>query len=142
MASYQKFNQFVGDLANGKHDFSSHSFKVMLTNTAPTSSNAIKSDLTDISAGNGYTAGGQAVGTLSDTDTSGTVKLVASTDNTFTASGGTIGPFRYATLYNDTQSSPVKPLVGFWDYGSSITLADGESFKVDWDQTNGIWQLA
>lgn len=142
MATYQKFNQFVGDLANGKHDFSAHTFKVMLCNTAPVATNSIKGDLTDITAANGYVAGGQSVGTLSDTDTSGTVKFVASADNTFTASGGSIGPFRYAVLYNDTQSSPAKPLVGFWDYGSAITLADGESFKVDWDQTNGIWQLA
>jgi hypothetical protein len=141
MASYQKFNQFVGDLANGVHNFGSHTLKVLLTNTAPVATNSVKADLTEISAGSGYSAGGATVGTISDTDTGGTVKLVASSDNTFTASGGTIGPFRYAVLYNDTPTSPADPLIGFWDYGSSITLADGESFKVDWDQTNGIWQL-
>lgn len=141
MASFQKFNQFVGDLANGKHNLGSDSFKVMLANTAPVATNAVKADITEISAGNGYSAGGAAVGTLSDTDTSGTVKFIASSDNVFTATGA-VGPFRYAVLYNDTQTSPAKPLVGFWDYGSSVTLASGETFTVDWDQTNGILQLS
>lgn len=142
MAAYNKFNQFVGDLANGAHNLGSNVYKVMLTNTAPVATNAVKTDITDIAAGNGYTAGGFAVTTLSDTDTSGTVKFVASADNTITAAGGSIGPFRYAVLYNDTQTAPVKPLVAWWDYGSSITLITGESILIDWDQTNGIFQLS
>lgn len=141
MAAYNKFNQFVGDLANGKHNFGSDTFKVMLTNTAPVATNAIKADITEIGAGNGYTAGGPATATDSDTDTSGTVKFVASADNTITAAGGSIGPFRYAVLYNDTQTAPAKPLVGWWDYSVSTTLLTGESLLIDWDQTNGIWQL-
>jgi hypothetical protein len=141
MSVYNKFNQFVGDLANGKHNFGSDTFKVLLTNVAPVATNSIKSDITEISAGSGYSAGGVTLATTSDTDTSGTVKFVASADNVITASG-TVGPFRYAVLYNDTQSSPVKPLIAWWDRGTSITLASGDTFTIDTDQTNGIFQLS
>jgi hypothetical protein len=68
-------------------------------------------------------------------------KLVLA-DVVFTASGGSVGPFRYAVLYDDTQTSPAKPLIAWWDYGSSITLADTETFTVDFDGTNGVLQLA
>lgn len=142
MASFNKFNQFVGDLAEGVHKFSTHSCKVMLVNTAPTSANAVKGDLTEISAGNGYTAGGNAAAFTSDSQSSGTMKLVLADPATWTASGGSIGPFRYAVLYNDTPTSPSKPLIGYWDYGSSITLASGETFTVDLDATNGVLTIA
>jgi hypothetical protein len=114
-------------------------FKVMLTNTAPVATNSIKADLTEIAAGNGYSAGGTAT-TITMSRSSGTEKCVG-TDVVFTASGGTIGPFRYAVLYDDTLAAPVDPLVAWWDYGSSITLNSGETFTVDFDATNGIWQM-
>lgn len=139
MASFNKFNQFTKDLIEGAHIFGTHTFKTMLTNTAPTSSNAIKGDLTDISSGNGYTAGGTS-SSMTTSTSSGTAKATLA-DVVFTASGGTIGPFRYATVYNDTQSSPVKPLVGYFDYGSSITLNDGETFTVDYDSSAGLLTL-
>lgn len=142
MATFNKTNQFVGDLANGKYDFSSHVLKALLTNVAPTTATAIKSDLTEIAAGNGYSAGGVTLATQSDTDTSGTVKVIESADNTITASGGSIGPFRYLAIYNDTQTSPVKPVIGWVDYGSAITLATGESLLIDSDQVNGILQIS
>jgi len=119
----------------------SHVYKVMLTNTAPTASNAVKADLTEISAGNGYTAGGISVGTITGSQTSGTFKFSGGTDPIWTATGA-IGPLRYAVLYNDTPTSPAKPLIGYWDYGSSVTLASGETFTVDLDQTNGILTIA
>lgn len=145
MASAQKFNQFVEDLAAGVHDLttgSTHVLKAMLTNTAPVATNAVKADITEISAGNGYSAGGASCGTITGAQTSGTFKLVVGTDPVWTASGGTIGPFRYVVLYNDTPSSPADPLILFWDYGSSITLAAGESFTVDFDGTNGVLTIA
>jgi len=141
MAAFNKFNQFVEDVAKGVHNLATGTLKVLLTNTAPVATNAIKSALTEISAGNGYTAGGTAPSITSAVQTSGTFKLVLG-DVVFTASGGSIGPFRYAVLYNDTPTSPADPLIGWWDYGSSITLADGESFTVDYDPTTGVLTLA
>ncbi|NBW16908.1 MAG: hypothetical protein EBR82_53920 [Caulobacteraceae bacterium] len=144
MASFNKFNQFVQDVASGVHQLqtgTSHVLKVMLTNTLPVAANSILSDITEISTGNGYSAGGTTVGTITGSQTSGTFKLVGGTDPVFTASGA-VGPFRYAVLYNSTPSSPLKPLIGWWDYGSSISLANGETFTVDIDQTNGILTLA
>jgi hypothetical protein len=145
MATFQKFNQFIADVASGVHQLqtgTSHVLKVLLTNTAPVATNAVKADLTEIAAGNGYSAGGTSVGTITGSQTSGTFKLVGGTDPAWTASGGSIGPFRYAVLYNDTPTSPADPLIAFWDYGSSITLAVGESFTVDLDQSGGILTLA
>ena len=141
MAAFNKFNQFVADLGAGVHNFSAQSCKVMLTNTAPSASNAVKADITEISAGNGYTAGGNAAAYTSYSQASGTAKLVLADPATWTASGGSIGPFRYAVLYNDTPTSPAKPLIGYWDYGSSVTLASGETFTVDLDQTNGVFTI-
>lgn len=141
MAGFNKFNQFVADIANGVHNLGSHTLKVLLTNTAPSASNTVKANLTEISAGSGYTAGGSAVTVTGSAQAGGTYKLVGD-DVVFTASGGAIGPFRYAVLYNDTPTSPADPLVGWWDYGSSITLADRETFTVDLSPTNGILQVA
>lgn len=93
-------------------------------------------NITQISNGNGYTTGGTAT-SMSTSTSSGTAK-VTGTDVVFTASGGSVGPFRYAVLYNDTPTSPADPLMAWWDYGSSVTLADTETFTVDFDATNGI----
>jgi hypothetical protein len=138
MASYQKFNAFVENLAEKAFNLGSDTLKVMLVNTAPTSANSVKADLTEISAGNGYTAGGTAATISSSAQSSGTYKLVLA-DVVFTASGA-VGPFRYAVLYDDTATND--ELIGFWDYGSSISLANGETFTVDFDATNGVLQLA
>lgn len=140
MASFNKFNVFTKDLINGVHNFTSNTFKVLLTNTAPTSANAVKADLTEISAGNGYSAGGSTSAMTVSTST-GTAKATAA-DVVFTASGGTIGPFRYAVLYNDTPTSPADPLIGWFDYGSSITLNDTETLTVDFDGSAGVLTVA
>ena len=141
MAAFNKFNIFVQDVGNGVHNLSSNACKVMLTNTEPSASNAVFADITEIAAGNGYTAGGNAASITSYTQTSGTAKLILADPATWTASGGSIGPFRYAVLYNSTPTSPLKPLIGYWDYGSSVTLAAGETFTVDLDQSNGVFTL-
>lgn len=132
MAVFNKFQDFVEKLGQGVHDFRStgHVLKVYLSNTAPNAAtHAVKADIAEISAGNGYTAGGSSISN-SWSETSGTAALTG-TDVVWTASGGPIGPFRYVILYNDTPTNPADPLIGWWDYGSSITLASGESFTVD-----------
>ena len=139
MATFNKFNAFVEDLAEKVHNLGSDTLRILLTNSAPVATNSVKGDLTEISAGNGYTAGGTAATTSSSAQTSGTYKLVLA-DVVFTASGGTIGPFRYAVLYNDTSASD--SLIGWWDYGSSITLATTETFTVDFDGSAGVMTLA
>jgi hypothetical protein len=137
MATYNKFDKFVDDLLEKKHDFSADVFKVMLTNVAPVASNSVKADLTEISAGFGYTAGGTAT-TITNSLAAGVAK-VAGTNVVFTASGGSIGPFRYAVLYNDTATGD--PLIAWWDYGSSITLSSTETLTITFDAVNGIFQL-
>lgn len=137
MATYNKFNVFTTDLVSAKHNFASNSFKVMLTNTAPVATNTVKADITEIGAGNGYASGGTAT-TITVNNTSGTVK-VSATDIVFTSAGGTIGPFRYAVLYNATTSG--NPLVAWWDYGTSISLLDTETLTVDFDGTNGLFTV-
>jgi hypothetical protein len=139
MATFNKFNAFVNDLATKVHNLHSDALKIMLTNVTPVATNAVKADITDIAAGNGYSAGGAAATLVSDGQTSGTYKLVLS-QPTFTASGGSIATFRYAVLYNSTAASG--NLIGWWDYGAAVTVTLGNSFQVQTDQTNGVLQLA
>lgn len=141
MATYNKFEDFVEHLAEKVHNLGADTLKVMLTNSLPdAAADSVLLDLTEISAGNGYTAGGTAASISSSANVSGTYKLVLA-DVVFTASGGTIGPFRYAVLYNDTPTSPADPLIAWWDYGSSITLLAGETFTWNADGTTGVLQL-
>lgn len=144
MAAFNKFNQFVQDVASGVHQMqtgTTHVFKVALTNTAPVATNTVLANITEITAGTGYTAGGISGGTVTGSQTTGTFKFTLGTDPVWTATGS-MGPLRYAVLYNDTPTSPLKPLIGWWDYGSSVTLATGETFTVDLDQTNGVLTIA
>lgn len=128
------------DLANKAHNLSADTFKVALTNTAPVNTNTILSNITEISAGNGYTAGGNAATITSSTQTGGTEKWILG-DVTFVATGQ-VGPFRYAVLYNSTQTSPNKPLIAWWDYGSAVTLQNGDTFTVDFDASAGVLTIA
>ena len=110
-----------------------------LTNTAPTAASATFTDITEIGAGGGYTAGGMTLDTVTLTETTGTAKVTIA-DEVLTASAS-VGPFRYVYIYNDTATSPADAGVCYFDYGSAITLANGESFTIDFDATNGLWQL-
>lgn len=130
MASFVKIDQFAEDLGLEIHDLNADTLKIALSNTAPTvATDATLSDITEISAGNGYTAGGNTVANNAYSETSGTGTLTGD-DVVFTASGAAIATFRYAILYNDTPTSPEDPLIGYWDYGEAVDLADGESFTV------------
>jgi hypothetical protein len=140
MAEFNKFDIFVEDLAEGVHNLASDELRVALTNTAPTAEDEVLADITQIADGNGYTTGGSVAVQASSVQTDGTYKLVCS-DVVFTATGGSIGPFRYPVLYNADASAKTDPLIGWWDYGSAITLAEGETFTVDFDATNGVIQI-
>ena len=139
MAAFNKFNCFVQDVGRGVHNLNSDTLKVVLSNTAPGAANAVLTDITEIAAGNGYAAGGTAAASNVYGQSAGTAKLTAG-NVVFTASGGAIGPFRYAVLYNATAAG--HNLIGWWDYGSALTLADTETFTVSFDPTNGILTLA
>jgi hypothetical protein len=134
MATYNKFNDFTEQLNRGSHNFGSNVYKVMLTNTLPLPANAAKGDITEIAAGNGYTAGGNTT-TITIAEASGTTTITG-TAVTFNATGN-MAQFRYAVLYNDTTSTPVnKPLVAWWDYASAVNLQSGESFTVRFNNTD------
>lgn len=140
MASGNKFNALAATHWNAGVNLSSDSLKVMLTNVAPVATN---SNYADVSAGelataNGYTVGGAAVTTTSSTQTGGLYKYIGSCASpTWTASGA-VGPFRYVIMYDSTPAA--KPLIGWWDYGVSITMNSGDTFTVQLDPTNGVIQ--
>lgn len=138
MASFNKFNAFVESLAEKKFDLGSDALKIALcaAASAPIATNSVLTDLTQISYTN---LSSRSVTTSTSAQTSGTYKLVVN-DLTLTASGGSVAAFRYVVLYDDTAAS--KDLIGWWDYGSSLTLADGESLTLDFDGSAGVLQLA
>lgn len=138
MATYLKFNSFVEAVAEKVHNLGSDTLKVALTNTTPVNTNTQLSNITQIANGNGYTTGGSTATQSSSAQTSGTYKLVLG-DVVFTASG-TMGPFEWAVLYNDTATND--ELIGYWDYGAAVTLQSGETFTVDFDATNGVLTIA
>ena len=140
MASFNKFQQFVEDIAHGVHDLSADTLKVMLTNVIPVATNEIFANLTEIAAGSGYTAGGTAAGLTSSSHTTGTYKLILA-DVVFTATGA-VAQFQYVVLYNDTPTSPADPLIGWWDYGSAVDLTNGDTFTVDFDASGGVLTIA
>lgn len=140
MATFNKFNKFVEDLAFGVHNFTSDStctITIALTSVAPIATNSVLADLTQVSYTN---ISDRVVAIASSGHTTGTYKLTL-TDKTLTASGATAS-FRYVVLYNDDPTSPADPLIGYYDYGSSISLANGETFTVDFDGSNGVLTLA
>lgn len=140
MAAFVKFNCFVEALSEAKHNLGADTLRLLLSNVAPNTATAtVKADLTEITPGNGYSAGGPSVTISSSAQTGGVYKLVGG-DVTITAAGGSIGPFRYVILYNDTAAND--DLIGYWDNGSSITLADTESLPIDFSSVNGIIQLS
>jgi len=133
MVSFNKFNPFVEALAHKVHNLSSDQLRIALTNTVPAAANGVLTDITEISYTNLST---RNVTTSSSTQISGTYKLTCA-DLTLTATGA-VATFRYAVLYNDTATAD--NLIGWWDYGSAITLANGETVLIDFDGTNGVLQ--
>jgi hypothetical protein len=130
MASYVKFQQFVEDLAHKVHDLETDQIKVALcaaANAPDAAADAVLADLTEIS----YTYCSSRDITTASSGQSGGTYTLALTDLVLTATGGAVGPLRYVIIYNDTQTSPADPLIGYWDYGSDITLQDTETLTID-----------
>ena len=125
MATFNKFNSWA-EVMTEQANLGSDSFVIALTNSAPSASNTVLTDITQISYTN---LSSRALTTASSSQTSGTYTL-AFNDLTLTASGA-VATFRYVIIYDDTPTSPADPLVGWYDYGSSITMASGETFLID-----------
>lgn len=141
MAAFTKFNAFVEDLANGVHNFdgdSTATITVALTNAAnaPTATDAVLTDLTVIAYTN---LSSRVVSISASSQTSGTYKLVVD-DLVLSASGGSVAAFQYVVLYNDAATND--ELIGYYNYGSEVTLNDGDTFTIDFDGTNGLLQIA
>jgi hypothetical protein len=145
MATFNKVNDFVQNAVHNM-DLESDQVVIALSNTAPSSEasnpasdgNGVLANVTQVAYTN---LSSRNVTTTSSTQTGGTYKLVLS-DITLTSSGGATGPFRYVYIYNDTAASPADPLIGYYDYGSSLTLNDGDSLTVDFSAANGVIQIA
>lgn len=144
MATFNKVNDFVENMAHGVLNLSTNQLVVALSNTAPgsesspptASGNGVLANVTQVSYAN---LSSRNITTSSSAETSGTYRLIL-TDLVLTASGS-VGPFRYVYVYSDTPTSPADPLIGYYDYDSSITLANGETLTVDFDGVNGLISL-
>lgn len=145
MATFNKVNDFVKNAVHNM-DLESDQIVIALSNTAPGSessnptsdNNGVLANVTQITYTN---LSSRNVTTTSSTQSGGTYKLVLA-DITLTSTGGTTGPFRYVYIYNDTVTTPADPLIGYYDYGSSLTLNDGDSLTVDFSAANGVLQIA
>jgi len=139
MATYNKFQQFVEDVAHGVHDLETDQLTVALcaTASAPVATNSVLADLTEIAYTN---LSSRDITTTSSGHTTGTYKLVM-TDLVLTASGGAVAAFQYVVIYNNTPASPLDPLICWYDYGSALTLADGETLTIDFSAANGLLQI-
>lgn len=135
MATYNKFNCFAENVYEGKHNFATATIKMAFTNTAPNASNNLLSDIAEIAPVGGYGAGGITLPVTSSSQTNGTYKLIVS-DFTFTATGS-CGPFRYIVIYDS--SSDQNRLIGWYDFGSSLTLQSGNGLSFDFGGDNSLF---
>jgi len=131
MADFNKFNSFTTKMG-GDVNFNSDTLGIILTNTIPSATNAVKVDIAEIAAGAGYNLGGPDVTIVSwhDTDIPGIAELVCANVSVL-AAGGSIGPFQHAVLYDKTVGEG--PLIGWYDYPLEILLLDTESVEIIFD---------
>jgi hypothetical protein len=142
MASYNKIQQFVEDVMHGVHNFASDStctptVALCAAANAPVATNEVLANLTEVSYTN---LSSRVILVASSGHTTGTYRLIL-TDLVLTASGGSVATFRYIAIYNDDPTSPANPLICWFDYGSDLTLADGETLTLDFHATNGLLSL-
>lgn len=133
------YNDFFEELLKGTHQFDSHTFKCMFGNVAPDPTHSVLANLTDITAENGYVAGGVTLDNATVSRTDGVAK-VSIDDEVFTAAGGSVGPFTHFHVYNSSVAG--NPLVGYVTRAEgATTLSDGESITLDFDGVNGAITL-
>ena len=135
MAAYNKYTSGVDALVKAINA-GTDAWKVALTNAVTIADTTFTPGTSDLATGNGYTAGGNSASINSSSTSGGVFKLVLNSPTTWTASGA-VGPFRFAILWDSTTSTPI----GYWDYGSSISLASGDTFTVTLDGTNGVFTV-
>ena len=135
MASFTKFQPFIEKLAEGAHDLGSDTLEIALCSAAnaPKATDGVLTDLTQIAYTN-LTAD-RTLTVSASAQTGGVYKLTI-TDKVLAASGGSVAAFRYVVIFNQTALSD--ELIGFYDYGSEVTLLDGEDITIDFDDANGV----
>ena len=131
-SAFFKFNSFTEAVAEKVHNLGADTLEVALTNTAPVVGNSVLANITQIT----YTNLNARTVTVSGSAQTGGVYKLSITDKTLTSTGGSTGPFRYVVLFNQTATND--ELIGWYDYGSSITLGDGESLLLNFDDANGV----
>jgi hypothetical protein len=131
-SSLSKFNSFTEALAEKVHNLGSDAITVALTNSAPVNTNTVLANITQVT----YTFLNSRLLTVSGSVQTGGVYKLSITDKTLTSTGGSTGPFRYVVLFNDTATND--ELIGWYDYGTSITLGDGENLVLNFDDANGV----
>lgn len=136
MATFNKFQIFVQDLAHAVHNFSSDALEVALSNASNAPSASLDAVLTDITV-IAYTNLSSRVITTSTSSQSGGVYSLVLNDLTLTASGGSVAAFQYVIIFNQGTTAKIDPLIGWFDYGSELTLADGESLTIDFGADGG-----
>jgi hypothetical protein len=139
LTTFNKFNCFVADICNKVHNLGADVLQVALcaTANAPVATNTVLANLTQVAYTNLST---QVITIISSTQTSGTYKLVL-VDLVLTASGGAVASFQYIVIFNQTSVTPTDALIGWYNYGSALTLADGDTFTIDFDGANGVIQI-
>jgi hypothetical protein len=134
MAAFNKYNDYVDQLGRGVHHWhaAGDTYKIALTNTAPNAAtHTVRADITELATANGYTQNAAGLDIQNDISETGGTATVTAVDVVITASGGSVGPFRYVVVFNDTATSPADALVGWYDYGSALTLLDTETLTTD-----------
>lgn len=145
MPVFNKVKGFVEHMAEGVHSLGSDQLVIALSNTAPSSestdptvlttsailANVSQIDYTNVSSRN--------ITTTSSAQTLGTYKLTLT--DLVLSFAGSVGPFRYVYVYNDTPTSPADPLIAYYDYGVSLSFISGESLRIDFDDANGAFTI-
>lgn len=137
---FDTFKDFAGGGCVPDMDFATDTFTMYLSNELPVvATDSPKSDVLNITEENGYTE--TNLTSTWEAAGAGIYRLVNNADVSWTASGGSFGPFQYVVVYNNTTTTPLDQLVGYWDVGSATTITIGNTFTVDLDVNFEIFNL-